>query len=136
MTKNKLMERLRARISPEEAVLLREGRGLVINEHNRATALELLSAPPAEGDVPDAEIEKLEGILTGYLEEMLADKPEGWKWIILACVYLSYVAGRPMHPIEPAKIRIRQEEGKTVYYCPLRSPEEDTACHYCVCRPL
>ncbi len=136
MTVNELMEKLRARISPEEEALLREGRGLTINEHNRSTALELLSAPPMEGEVPEEEIGRLEGILTGYLTEMLPEKPEAWKWIILACIYLSYAARRPMHPIEAAKIQVREEQGETVYYCPLRSPEEDTACHFCVCRKL
>lgn len=136
MTVNELMKMLRARISPEEEALLRDGRGLTINEHNRSTALELLSAPPMEGEVPEEEIGRLEGVLTGYLTEMLPEKPEAWKWIILACIYLSYAARRPMHPIEAAKIQVREEQGETVYYCPLRSPEEDTACRFCVCRKL
>ncbi len=136
MTVNELMEKLRARISPEEEVLLREGRDLTINEHNRSTALELLAAPPKDGEAPEEEIARLEDILTGYLTEMLPEKPEAWKWIILACIYLSYVAHRPMHPIQAAKIQVREEAGETVYYCPMCSPEEDTACHFCVCRKL
>lgn len=136
MTKKELLEGLRARISPEERRLLAAGEGLVISEHNRAAALELLEASAPEGEVPEGEIARLEEILTGYLAEMLPEKPEAWKWIILGCVYLSYIARRPMHPIERAGIQVRTEGGETVYFCPLRTPEADTACHFCVCRPL
>ena len=136
MTKKELLRKLTARISPEERRLLAAGEGLVISEHNRAAALELLEARAPEGEVPEGEIARLEEILTGYLTEMLPEKPEAWKWIILGCVYLSYIARRPMHPVEGTGILVRTENGERAYFCPLRSPEEDTACHYCVCRPL
>lgn len=71
MTKKELLEGLRARISPEERRLLAAGEGLVISEHNRAAALELLEASAPEGEVPEGEIARLEEILTGYLAEML-----------------------------------------------------------------
>ena len=136
MTKRELLAELRAEISPEEEALLRSGEGLSISAHNRAAALELLAAAPEDGCVPEGAPEKLEAILKAYLAEMLPEKPEAWKWILLGCAYLSFIAERPMHDLKAAGIVVRREAGKTRYYCPLREPSEEVSCHFCVCRPL
>lgn len=136
MTKRELLAELRAEISPEEEALLRAGEGLSISAHNRAAALEILTAAPEEGGVPEGAPEKLKAVLVKYLAEMLPEKPEAWKWILLGCEYLSFIAERPMHDLKTAGITVRREAGKTAYYCLLREPSEEVSCHFCVCRPM
>ncbi len=58
--------------------------------------------------------------LRDYLTEYMAEQPEGWKYIILACLYLTFLSEWPMHPID--RLGIRVTEGGTVYECPQKSP--------------
>ena len=71
-----------------------------------------------------------------FLSEYMKEKPEWWKWIIIVCVYQTYVAEKPMHPIEVMKIRVRNEAGKTIYECPGKTEDKNTVCYYCVCQAM
>ena len=129
MTVSELKNELASQISSEEADALRSGRSLCINDFNRKVCVRLLDNERAdETTVPAERIEHLKKELSDYLKQYMADKPEGHKWIILACLYLTYVEHLPMHP-QSAATWI-EKDGK--YYCAAMVPESIT-CSSCVC---
>ena len=149
------------RVSADEWRLLEySGSGLRINEHNRTALLEMRDVanqipPEADfeaatgnspaGDVPGSDphvvqvnadkAAVLEGDIQAYLDEHMADAPEGHKWIILASLYLTFVAKRPMHPIERAGVVVERVDGGVVYRCPYKVPGDNPICDSCVCVP-
>ena len=163
MTVSEFKEQLRARVSSQEAELLRKGTdGLCISAFNRDVCLRLLDADipvvtvdrdsavskescgpkstvdrdsvevdPTNSGVDPSDAVALEADLTTYLNEYMADRPEGHKWIILACLYLTFVERLPMHPQSAAKW---VEKGGRCY-CPSMAPESIT-CKYCVCESI
>lgn len=129
MTVSELRKDLAAQISSAEADALRNGRDLSINDFNRQVCIRLLDSDCADDSpVPVERIESLKKELSDYLKQYMADKPEGHKWIILACLYLTYVERVPMHP-QSAATWI-EKDGK--YYCAAMVPESIT-CSSCVC---
>ena len=71
--------------------------------------------------------------LQKYLDEYMSDAPEGHKWIILASLYLAFVAHRPLHPIERTGVRVERLDGTTVYRCPLKVAGDNPICDACIC---
>ena len=144
MTVAEFTGQLKKRISPEEAAMLRKGTdGLCVSEFNRDVCLRLLDAEistPGEsgaktsaggGAVDPDDAARLEADLESYLNEYMADRPEGHKWIILACLYLTFAERLPMHPQSAAKWI--EKDGR--FYC--RYMEEDSVtCRYCMCEKL
>ena len=132
MTAAEYQKSLAGRIGPEEAEALRRGEGLYISEYNRAVCLRLLEDGTAGGaPVPREKADRLEAELRDYLNQYMADRPDGHKWIILACLYLTFVERRPMHP--QAAARWIEREGR--YYCPSLEPES-FICGCCVCERM
>ena len=86
-----------------------------------------------EDDISVARAAGLYEALRTYLAEYMKEQPEGWKYIILASLYLAFLAGRPMHPIDLLKINVIETESGTIYKCPQKSVTKGTACDYCVC---
>lgn len=134
---------------------------LTINNHNREALLEmraLCMAPDTaeaakepthpELDVdleaadehthpePEVDLEAAENLaryLQEYLDEYMPDAPEGHKWIVLASLYLAFVARRPLHPIDRAGVVVEQLNRRTIYRCPLKVPGDNPICDACVC---
>jgi len=134
---------------------------LTINNHNREALLEmraLCMAPDTaeaakepthpELDVdleaadehtqtePEVDVEAAENLaryLQEYLDEYMTDNPEGHKWIVLASLYLAFVARRPLHPIDRAAVVVEQLDGRSIYRCPLKVPGDNPICDACVC---
>ena len=134
---------------------------LTINNHNREALLEmraLCMAPDTaeaakepthpELDVdleaadehtqpePEVDLEAAENLaryLHEFLDEHMPDAPEGHKWIVLASLYLAFVARRPLHPIDRAGVVVEQLDGRTIYRCPLKVPGDNPICDACVC---
>lgn len=131
-------ERLLAQISEDERCLLEASDpSLVINEHNRRTLLEMRAGSCIADEDFDEELAlALDGDLRAYLGEYMADQPEGHKWIVVASLYLAFVARRPMHAIDRAGIIIEERDSATVYYCPSKTSGESLICDCCVCEPL
>lgn len=150
------------RITPEEwrALECADSR-LYINDHNRRALLEMrdvgqglngirlasraslggeneavvLANADNEYDIDTGGVAALEDALQVFLDEYMAEAPEGHKWIILASLYLTYVAKRPMHPIERAGVVVEERDGHTVYLCPNKVPGDNPICDACVCVP-
>ena len=156
MTVTEFTAQLKERISPQEAEQLRNGTdGLCISAFNRDVCLRLLDAEIPRGTVDrdsadracpkspkntadsdsaaidPADVAALEADLSAYLNEYMEDRPEGHKWIILACLYLTFAERLPMHPQSAAKWV--EKDGR--YYCPSMAPESIT-CKYCMCESI
>lgn len=133
VSKKDYLAMLRARVSDAEREALRDDETLVISGYNRGTIERMLYTQEAfKGDVDTERAESLGSALSAYLESYMADKPEGHKWIILCCLFLSMVAGEPMHP-QPLTDWEERDGG---YFCGAREDSEGSLCHWCVCRSL
>ncbi len=119
---------------------------LTINNHNREALLEMRALCMALDEVetadehtqpePDVDLKAAENLalsLQEYLDEYMSDNPEGHKWIVLASLYLAFVARRPLHPIDRAGVVVEQLDGRTIYRCPLKVPGDNPICDACVC---
>ena len=129
MTAAEYVKSLAGRISAAEAEGLRRGEGLCISEFNRSICLKLLDAQGFDaGPVPSDKAAALETELRDYLNTYMADRPEGHKWIILACLYLAFIVRQPLHPQSAAKWVHR--DGR--YFCPSMEPDS-VICGCCAC---
>ena len=119
---------------------------LTINNHNREALLEMRALCMATGTAeaadehthpePEVDLEAAENLaryLQEYLDEYMPDAPEGHKWIVLASLYLAFVARRPLHPIDRAGVVVEQLNRRTIYRCPLKVPGDNPICDACVC---
>ena len=133
MTAGELKEKLKKQISLEEAEKLRSGgESLCISSFNRDVCLRLLDNCSDEDTmVSDEKIDALESELKDYLNIYMQDRPEGHKWIIIACEYLTFIEHKPMHPQSAAKWT--EKDGK--YYCPGMQPDSIT-CRCCMCNEM
>ena len=133
MTEYELKEDLRAGITPDEASALKNGgEGLCISAFNREVCVRLMVDESIGGGTVSAEnVEALKEDLRNYLAEYMADRPEGHKWIIIACLYLTFIERLPMHPQKAAGWI--EKDGK--FYCPSMAPESIT-CGYCMCEEM
>ena len=124
---------LRRQVSDEEREDLEAGDIIFISWYNRETVLRLLHEDAPDGGSVDTEqAECLRRALMAYLNEYMSDCPQGHKWIILACLYLTMVACEPMHPQRMTGWQKR--DGK--YYCRAREEQDGSVCQWCVCRSM
>ena len=129
MTRNDLLQDLRAQISPAERAALRDDAVHNISRYNRMTLLRILECEAPEHDRIDAgHAEALHAALREYLNRYMPDTPEAHKWIILSCLFLAFVVMEPMHPQAIVGWK-KMEDG---YLC--RSREENGICQWRVCR--
>ena len=135
LTKSDLLRRLREAVSQEEWEGLAAD-GLFVSGFNRNVLLEMQTAEIPEGDLQEQKVIKLHMILKDFLQDHMKENPEGWKWVILSCIYLTFLAKRPMHPVEMMDIKVSEINGKTVYECPQKANGQNTACYYCVCQRM
>ena len=138
ISREELLKQLQNAITDDEWEEIDHNTELPISDFNRSVLLEMKTAAiTKESDaVPQEELEDLHKLLKSFLAEYLSDKPEGWKWIIIPCIYLTYIAKRPMHPIDRVGIKEVTADGQHIYECPQKSSSQDTVCHYCVCKHI
>lgn len=135
MQKSELLKALQNAISDAEYQALAARRVSHISAFNRRIMLEIRKRTDAPSDDVDAEqVQKLENILTAYLHIHFSEHPESWKWIILACIYLSFIQNLPLHPQEMVHYTTDIQDGKPLFFCPMKSLEADTACSFCICQ--
>lgn len=134
VSKKEYLDELRAQVTQDERKELEEDEMILISKYNRATMLRLLHDDKIPvGDVDRDRAEGLKAALTAYLNQYMADLPDGHKWIILCCLYLSMIAEEPMHPRQMTGWQ-RRDDGR--YYCRAREDQPGSTCHWCVCRKL
>lgn len=137
MTKNELRNQLNLAISEEEWAKLQRGE-LPVSDFN-CNVLKEMKQPGTDGEqsVVDEQLaEDLSQVLKGYLSEHLSHNQPAWKYIIISSIYLTYIAERPMHPIEDLEIKVTEGREGRIYECPNKSSKRDTSCHFCVCKKL
>ena len=85
-----------------------------------------------EQAVDSASVRLLVEKLGAFLAKYMADKPEGHRWIVLACVFLAFVVNEPMHP---QAVVGWEEVSLGVYVCPAHEGGEGSLCRWCACGP-
>lgn len=123
-----LLNRLKFSISPAEREMLEAGTLSGISAFNRATILRMLVGEYPAETVDFSRVKELEAALTDYLNRYMTEAPAVHKWIVIACLFLTFVAREPMHP--QGIVGWKQTEAG--YQCPAR--EADGVCRWCVCR--
>lgn len=131
-------EGLMAQISADEWMrLAANDPSLVISEHNRTTLLEMRDQDAiTKGEVDERLASELACDLQRFLDDCMADQPQGHKWIVIASLYLTFVAHRPMHALDRVGIIVEQRGDATLYYCPNKVPGDNLTCDCCVCLPM
>lgn len=137
MTKKELQTKLNSAISQEEWEQLQRG-ALPVSDFHYSTLQEMRQADTGgEQDFVDEGLaEELCHVLADYLSKHLADKQSAWKYIMISSIYLTYIAERPMHPIDELEIRVIEGKEGRSYECPNKSAKRETSCHFCVCRKM
>ena len=134
MKKREFKEMLASRISSHEAEMLRTSDPeLYISDFNREVCLRILDVPVHDDDseIDEKDVRQLEESLDAFLCKYMDDHRDAHKWIVLACLELTFVEGRPMHPQKKAGWK----EIDSHYYCP--SMEKDSiVCTYCACEEM
>ena len=135
MRRSEFLIQLQKGLSQSEWEALAKGRPLApVSMFNQGVLLEMRDVSDADGEISIERATGLYETLRVYLSEYMAEQPEGWKYIILASLYLVFIAGRPMHPIDRLGIEVVETSNGPIYLCPMKSAQENTACGYCVCR--
>ncbi|MDE7245935.1 MAG: DUF3786 domain-containing protein [Oscillospiraceae bacterium] len=136
MKQAELLERLRQAVSPEEWAALEKNSSLPVSPFNRKVLLEMRDASAPDGEIPVERAAGLYETLQAFYAECMAEQTAGQKYVTLACFYLTFVAGRPMHPIEQLDIKATETGDGIVYECPEKSTLKKTVCDYCVCKRM
>ena len=134
MKKSEFKDLLRARISNEEREMLRSSDPeLYISDFNREVCLRIIedAEPGDDSEIDEKDVRQLEENLDTFLCRYMDDHREAHKWIVLACLELVFIEGKPMHPQKKAG----WEEIDGHYYCP--SMEKGSIiCTYCACEEM
>ncbi|MBD5152363.1 MAG: DUF3786 domain-containing protein [Oscillibacter sp.] len=136
MKKSEFLARLQQAVTPAEWEALEQGSGEPVSAFNREVLLELRDASAPAGEVDPERAEGMYEALRAYLTEYMAEQPSGWKYVFLASLYLVFLAGRPMHPVDRMEIKVAESENGTVYTCPQKSALPGTVCDWCVCKRM
>ena len=135
MRRSEFLIQLQKGLSQSEWEALAKGGPLApVSVFNQGVLLEMRDVSGADGEISIERATGLYETLRVYLSEYMAEQPEGWKYIILASLYLVFIAGRPMHPIDRLGIEVVETSDGPIYLCPMKSVQENTTCDYCVCR--
>lgn len=133
LTKKELLKKLQEAVTAEEWEMLDAG-SFSVSAFNLEVLKEMKYAEISRDEpLNEEQVSGLYYVLRNYLEKHLAEKTEAWKWIFLSGIYLTFLAERPMHPVELMGIREISGNGRMVYECPEKSAAENTPCRYCVC---
>lgn len=130
MTEGQLRKTLFDSITEDEWIRLEQNaKALPVGEFNRHVLLRMRDNQCGTyGDVPDERVSRLYILLKGYLEKYMPECPEGHKWIIIACIYLTFIEKLPMHP----QAVTGWVERDQAFLCPAHSGQ-GSICEYCVC---
>ena len=133
MTRSELLKMMKSRITDEERGLLAAGEGIIINKFNRHNVLRLLSLNDHfEGSdeyLGNSDVYTLKDSLQSYLEQYMAEQPEAHKWIIISCLFQTFIAKEPMHP----QTSTNWTDVGGHIKCPAYDPSEGSLCKWCVC---
>ena len=135
MKNNIVLQFLQKAVSKEEYSKLSDKSLPHISEFNRCIIWEMLQLTSlTEEEVSEEKITALRATLENYLQIYLPDQKDAWKWIILSCIYCCFICHKPLHSQEMVHYVISFQNNEPIYYCPLKSTEDNTVCTFCICR--
>ncbi len=135
MTRKELAENIIGSIDKTQWQQLKAGTlEIPVSEHNRKVLLELEgSSEDFTGDVPGDDVEKLSDSVYEFLKEVWAEEPEAHKFVVLACLALTFLKKIPMHAKEKVNYReVVREDGEREYYCSAKT--DSIICNFCVAK--
>ena len=132
MTKEALAEKILASFSEIEWERLENDRTDVpVSEYNRKTLLGLKNGNTVfEGHVREEDVRSLSDALRAFLTETWAEQPGAHKYVIGACLVLTFLLEIPMHPQEIVGYTETIEDGRKRYHCPAKGGS--VICRHCV----
>ena len=136
MTKSTLAEKIIKSIEDDEWKMIEDGSGDVyISDHNRKVLQDLRERGLSfSGDVDEREVMTLSEALYGFLKETWPEKPMSHKYVVNACLVLTFLIEEPMHPQDAVKFKIVERDGKKVYFCPAK--QDSIICNFCISEKL
>ena len=136
MTKRELADRILAMLDTQEWEELESGSTRVpVNPYNREVLLRLReTADELSGDTDGERAGEIEEKVRRLLDGMWPEEPDAHKYVVAACLILTLLEEKPMHPPASVKYHTEVREGKAVYYCPARVPD-GPVCALCLARP-
>ena len=139
MTKEDLAEQIIAAFDGEDWEMLDAGSpDLPVKGFFRKTLLKLMDPlSDYSGEVCDEKVEEFHEGLKAFLKEIRPDQPESHKYIISACMILTFLDELPMHPQRMVGYYTRLQDEEREYFCPEKG--SSAACRFCVarsCEPL
>ena len=69
-----------------------------------------------------------------FLKETWCSEPEAHKYVVLACLVLTYLKEVPMHPKDKVQYRTVGHDGIKEYFCPAKT--DGLICGFCVAKKL
>ncbi len=69
-----------------------------------------------------------------FLKETWPEEPEAHKFVVLACLVLTYLKEVPMHPKDRVQYKIVEHDGIKEYHCPAKT--DGVICNYCIAKHL
>ncbi|MBQ8306730.1 MAG: DUF2115 family protein [Blautia sp.] len=132
MTKEALAEEILASFTEEEWKMLENGTIPVpVSNYNRKILLGLKNRNTAfEGHVREEDVRSLLDALQVFLAQTWAEQPDAHKYVIGACLALTFIKEVPMHPQEIVRYTETVENGVKRYHCPAKG--DSVICRYCV----
>ena len=136
MTKQELANRIINAIDENEwAVLKASAADLHVNDHNKNVLLGIKeNASTYSGEVEDKDVDLLETEVYAFLKKVWSDQPQAHKYIVNACLALTFLLEEPMHPQTSVNFKIVEKDGKKEYYCPAK--QDSIICNFCVSKAL
>jgi len=133
MLKEELKDGILAAFTEAEWAAMSEKRATVpLREANRETLLQLRERDEAfPGEVDDRLVRSLCDYLELYLRREWAEEPLAHKYVVQACLALTFLFDKPMHPPETVGYHSLVENGTARYFCPAREPGPDSVCEFC-----
>ena len=136
MKKRELADRILAMLSDEEWDGLESGCVRVpVNPYNREVLLRLReTADELTGETDAERADEIEEKVQSLLDGMWPEEPDAHKYVVAACLVLTLLEEKPMHPPASVKYHTEVREGKAYYYCPARV-SDGPVCALCLARP-
>ena len=135
MTNKELLDSLKNAVNCDmKQKLIQNSQELIIGQANRKTMLRMLEYElDEETKIDGKSVETLKCMFEDYLDKYMADKPQGHIFIVICCLFSTFIVKEPMHPQHASNW---QRIGENEYRCPYYDDALNSLCNWCVCEKL
>ncbi len=134
MTKTDLLKQIMDSVSEEEWKAIDEHKIIASDFNYKNLSVIRNLKIGIDSEIDEDKLAAMIEQLNRFLEKELSDKPEAWKWIHISCIYLGFIAERPLHPIDLMHITQINVGDDVFYECPMKDTSAGSMCNFCVCR--